>query len=184
MTKSSSISDNMRDDAWPLRQKKTCFWALWGSPQGFYGERGLVAGGGSRGPLRDWKNRQEAQVFWILGSGRQVLRAGISRQLRSSTKEMQEREQVGAERPIWDKRVMRIMRSGCQDFTRELAPWASHTSWGAEAYQRGWQPAVTGWPPLEASQSYRTTGNRFSLASTKPAHINKTTVLGEIHLYI
>ena len=39
-------------------------------------------------------------------------------------------------------------------------------------------------PLLVASQSCHTTGNRFSLASAKAAHISKTNLLGEIFLYI
>lgn len=81
--------------------------------------------------------------------------------------------------------VVRVMRLGCQEFIRELAPRASHTSWGAEEYQTEFgNLQLQRWPPLEASQSYRPTGNGFSLASTKPAHINKTIGLGEIRLYI
>lgn len=154
--------------------KRNCFYALWGRlPELPW----LVWTCGRWGQQRaTGAEERKGERPWIVGSRRRVPRAGISEQARSSNRKYR-RWSKKAHR---GKRIVRVMRSRCQEFMRELA-------WQSQPCQLG----SLGMPRREANNqalrrrlpsvasSHYTMGNRVSLTSTQAAHINKTILLGK-----
>lgn len=140
---------------------------LWqvGAAEGHWRSGGRVGGPGLSNP-------------WLQETGSRSSHLRVSLGL---LKGNTEREQLGTQRCAWGRWVVSVMRSSCQDFTRELAVQSQLCQLGSLGVPHTERPPPSSYTGFLLQWPLRASTPR----ETQAAHISKTVLLEEVvFLYV